>query len=98
MDACDAVADASTDLFCNEEDIVPFEHPKDDYQIDTLAGDSLRSTTDSKGSPQLSNLHTKAIFNRYEEEGEEQKVSNQQLILYFHLTEEEQSTFISQLG
>jgi hypothetical protein len=38
-------------------------------------------------------LQTKADFNSYEEEGEEQKVSDQQLSLYFHLTEEEHSTF-----
>jgi hypothetical protein len=38
-------------------------------------------------------LQTKADFSRYEEEGEEKKVLDQQLSLYFHLTEEEQSTF-----
>ena len=93
IDSFDIVSNASTDLRCHEDEIVPFENPKDDYQIDTLVGDSLRSTADSKGSPQLSNLQTKAVFNRYEEEGDERKVSDQHLSLYFHLTEEEQSTF-----
>jgi hypothetical protein len=92
-DAFVIVSNASTDLGCHEDEIVPFENPKDDYQIDTLAGDSFRSATDSKGSPQFSDLQTKADFSRYEKEGEEQKVSDQQLSLYFHLTEEEQSTF-----
>jgi hypothetical protein len=62
IDAFDIVSNASTDLGCHEDEIVPFENPKDDYQIDTLAGDGLRSAADSKGSPQLSDLQTKADF------------------------------------
>jgi hypothetical protein len=93
IDAFDIVSNASTDLHCHDDEIVPFENPKDDYQIDTLAGENFRSTADSKGSPQLSDLQTEADFSRYEEEGEERKISDQQLSLYFHLIEEEQSTF-----
>jgi hypothetical protein len=98
IDAFDIVSNASTNLECHEDEIVPFENPKDDYQIDTLAGDSLISAVDSKGNPQLSDLQTKVVFSRYEEEGEEQKVYGQQLNLYFHLTEEEQSTFNFSVG
>ena len=89
IDAFDIVSNASTNLGCHEDEIVPFENPKDDYQIDTLAGDGLRSAADSKGSHQLSDLQTKADFNSYEEEGEEKKVSDQKLRFFFHLTEEE---------
>jgi hypothetical protein len=91
-DAFVIVSNAFTDLGCHEDEIVPFENPKDDYQIDTLVGDSFRSATDSKGNPQFFDLQTKVDFSIYEEEGEKQKVSDQQLSLYFHLTEVEQST------
>ena len=71
IDPFDSVSNASTNLGCHEDDIVPFENPKDDYQIDTLAGDDLTSTADSKGNHHLSDLQTKAVFSRYEKEGEE---------------------------
>jgi hypothetical protein len=44
IDAFDIVSNASTNLGCHEDEIVPFENPKSDYQIDTLAGDSVESS------------------------------------------------------
>ena len=66
------------------------ERDEDDEQIFC---NNLGSTADSKDNPQFSNLQTKEDFISYEEEGEKQKFSDQQLRLFFHLTEEEQSTF-----
>jgi hypothetical protein len=57
---------------------VPFisnfdERDEDDEQIFC---NNLGSAADSKDNPQLSDLQTKADFSSYEEEGEEQKVSD----------------------
>jgi hypothetical protein len=93
IDDFDIVSNASTDLGCYEDEIVSFENPKDDCQIDTLAGDSFRSAADSKGSPQFSDLQIKADLSRYEEEGDELKGSDQQSFLYDSLTEDEQYVF-----
>jgi hypothetical protein len=91
IDAFDIVSNASTYLGCHEDEIVPFENPKSDYQIDTLAGDSVESTVDVEGSSQFFGLQMKADCNRYLQEGDELKISDQQCFLYNSLTEDERS-------
>jgi hypothetical protein len=86
IDSFDIVSNSSTNLLCHEDEIVPFENPKGDYQIDTLAGDNLRSTTDSKGSRPLSDLQFKRNSSDYEEQYF-QKTSN--------LQERQQEDYIS---
>jgi hypothetical protein len=86
IDAFDIVSNASINLGCLEDEIVPFENPKGDYQIDTLVGDSLRSATDSKGRPPLSDLQFKRNGSDYEEQ-DFQKTSN--------LQERQQEDYIS---
>jgi hypothetical protein len=97
IDAFDIVSNASTDLGCHEDEIVPFENPKDDYQIDISVGDSSGSAANTKGNPQLSVLQTKGNCSRHEEKDDEQKGPDQQSILYVSLTEVEQSTFIIEI-
>jgi hypothetical protein len=77
IDAFDIVSNASINLGCLEDEIIPFENPKGDYQIDTLVGDSLRYAIDSKGSPPLSDLQFKRNGSDYEEQ-DFQKTSNLQ--------------------
>jgi hypothetical protein len=86
IDSFDIVSNASTNLLFHEDEIVPFENPKGDYQIDTLAGDSLRSATNSKGNPPLLDLQFNRNGSDYEEQ-DFQKTSN--------LQERQQDDYIS---
>jgi hypothetical protein len=92
-DAFDIVPNASVDLGCYEDQIVPFENPKDNQQIGISAGDSFRSAVNTKGNHQLSVLQTKGNCSRNEEEDDEHKSLDQQLIMHASPAEVQQSTF-----
>ena len=72
-DAFDSVSNASIDLGCHEDEIVPFGNPKDNEQIFISACDRFEYAADSKGSSQFSDLQTKEECNRYEEEDDDPK-------------------------
>ena len=88
----DIVSNASTDIGCHEDEIVPFGNPKDNEQIFISACDRFEYASDSKGSPQFSDLQTKEECNRYEEEDDDLKSPDQQFIMHSSQSEVEQYT------
>ena len=76
VDAFEIVPNASTILGCHEDQIFPSENFEDVEQIDISVGDSFGSTTNTKGSPQLSVLQKKGHYNRHEEKDDEEKGSD----------------------
>ena len=61
IDAFDFVPNASTDLGCQEDHIVPFGNPKDNEQIEGTTCNKFGSTANTKGSPQFFDLQTGRI-------------------------------------
>jgi hypothetical protein len=90
IDAFDIVSNASTNLGFYKDEIVPFEKPKDDCQIDTSASSSFRSAVYDEGSLQFPDLQTKKDFSIYEEGDGVLESSDQQLILFSPSTKVEQ--------
>ena len=76
------VSNASTDLGCHEDEIVPFGNPKDNEQIFISACDRFEYVADSKVSPQFFYLQTKEESNKYEEEDDDPKSPDQQFIMH----------------
>jgi hypothetical protein len=96
-DALNIVLNAYFKDDCDDDLIIHFENLKNDEQIDISAGDNFRSTTNTKGSLEFLYLQTKVVCRRYEEEGEENKGSDQKPSMHFSPTKVEQFTFIIEI-
>ena len=73
IDSFDFVPNAYADLGCQEDQFVPFGNPKDNEQIEGTTCNKFGSATNTKGTPQFSDLQTKEECNRYEEEYDDLK-------------------------
>jgi hypothetical protein len=93
VDVFNIIPNASTTLSCHEDQIIHFGNSKDNQQIDISADDSFKYAANTKDSPQLSDLQTKGNYSRHEEEDDEHKSLDQQLIMHVSPAEVQQSTF-----
>jgi hypothetical protein len=93
-DAFVIASNASPDLCCHEEEIVPIENLKSEEQILISASNSFRSAVDVEDSLPFPDLQKKTECSRHLQEGQ-QKDSDQQSVLYVLQANLEQPAFNS---
>jgi hypothetical protein len=93
-DAFVIASNASPDLCCHEEEIVPIENLKSKEQILISASNSFRSAVDVEDSLPFPDLQKKTECSRHLQEGQ-QKDSDQQSVLYVLQADLEQPAFNS---
>jgi hypothetical protein len=96
-DAFVIASNASPDLCCHEEEIVPIENLKSEEQILISASNSFRSAVDVEDSLPFPDLQKKTECSRHLQEGQ-QKDSDQQSVLYVLQADLEQPAFNSEIS